>query len=147
MTAIQVALLDTDVYSALFITPAGVVARQGHPVAAWRLALAGSRPVISFQTRAEVLAGALLAGWGQKRLDQTRAQLDATPTVDEDVDVVDAYSRLLADARSLGHPLGTAKDHVGDRWIAACAIAKQLPLLTGNTKHFRGAPGLELIAY
>lgn len=147
MTAIPVVLLDTDVYSALFITPAEVVAKQGHPVSAWRLILTGCRPVIAFQTRAEILAGALLAGWGQKRLDQMRAQLDATPTVDEDVDVVDAYSRLLAEARAAGHPLGNAKDHVGDRWIAACAIAKHVPLLTGNKKHFHGAPGLELIDY
>ncbi|MBN8424720.1 hypothetical protein JF531_09325 [Microbacterium esteraromaticum] len=142
----QAALLDTDAYSALFITPARVVEKQGHPVGAWRGALAGYRPVIAFQTRAEVLGGALLAGWGERRLTQTREQLDLTPTIDEDVDVIDAYSQLLAEASHIGHPLG-AKHHVGDRWIAACSIAKRLPLLTGNTKHFRGAPGLELLDY
>lgn len=141
------ALLDTDAYSALFITPARVVEKQGHPVDAWRIALAGYRPVIAFQTRAEILGGALLARWGEHRLDQTREQLDMTPTVDEDVDVIDAYSWLLAEARSVGHPLGDKKHHVGDRWIAACAIAKRLPLLTGNTQHFHGAPGLELLDY
>ncbi len=142
----QAALLDTDAYSALFITPARVVEKQGHPVDAWRIALAGYRPVIAFQTRAEVLGGALLARWGEHRLDQAREQLDLTPTVDEDVDFIDAYSRLLAEASGIGHPLGN-KHHVGDRWIAACAIAKRLPLLTGNTKHFRDAPRLELLEY
>lgn len=141
------ALLDTDVYSALFITPAQVVKMQGHPVDACRIALTGYRPVIAFQTRAEILGGALLAGWGAKRLQQTREQLDATPTVDEDSTVVDAYSRPLVEARDIGHPLGDAAHHVGDRWIAACAIAKRLPLLTGNAKHFRGAPRLDLLEY
>jgi len=141
------ALLDTDVYSALFITPARVVKKQGHPVDAWRIALTGYRPVIAFQTRAEILGGALLARWGAKRLEQTREQLDATPTVDEDISVVDAYSQLLVEARDLGHPLGNPAHHVGDRWIAACAIAKMLPLLTGNARHFRGVPRLELLEY
>lgn len=144
---VQAALLDTDAYSALFITPARLVEKQGHPVEAWRIALAGRRPVIAFQTRAEILGGALLARWGAQRLAQTREQLDMTPTIDEDADVVDAYSQLMADANSIGHPLGDKRHHVGDRWVAACAIAKQLPLLTGNRRHFRGAPGLDLLEY
>lgn len=94
--------------------------------------------MIAFQTRAEILGGALLARWGGRRLDQTREQLDVTPTVDEDVEVIDAYSQLLAEASKIGHSLGDKKQHVGDRWIAACAIAKRLPLLTGNTRHFLG---------
>ena len=147
MSANKAALLDTDAYSALFITPAQVVEKQGHPVDAWRIALTGYRPVIAFQTRAEVLGGALLARWGENRLDQTREQLDATPTVDEDGGVVDAYCRLLVEAKDIGHPLGDKAHHVGDHWIAACAIAKRLPLLTGNAKHFRGAPRLELPEY
>lgn len=103
--------------------------------------------MIAFQTRAEVLSGAYLAGWGERRLEAARQQLDATPTVDEDAEVVDAYARLLADARSVGHPLGDTAQHVGDRWIAACAIAKGLPLLTGNRKHFAQAPALDLLPY
>lgn len=146
MDASGAALIDTDVYSALYVTPAEVVARQGHPVAEWRTALTGLRPVIAFQTRAELLGGAYLAGWGEKRVTELVAKLDDTPTIDEDRDVVEAYARLLADARNAAHPFGAPKQHVGDRWIAACAIAKQLPLLTGNRKHFAGAPGLTLLA-
>ncbi len=109
------------------------------------MALTGRRPLISFQTRAEVLSGAYLAGWGEKRLEALFAILDAMPTIDEDRAVVEAYARLLAAAQKAGHPFGNNAHHVGDRWIAACAIAKDVPLLTGNHKHFDGAPGLTLL--
>lgn len=146
MAILQAALLDTDVFSALYVTPVQVAANQGHPVAAWTSSLTGYRPLISFQTRAEVLSGAYLAGWGEKRLEALTAKLDTTPTVDEDRDVIETYARLLAAAQRVGHPLGDKAHHAGDRWIAACAIAKGLPLLTGNRKHFEGAPGLVLLS-
>lgn len=144
MAAVNAVVLDTDVFSALYITPRHVAARQGHPIGTWESSLAGCRSLISFQTRAEILAGAHLAGWGQKRLAAAVVRLDGTPTIDVDRDVVDAYARLLAEANKEGHPFGAVKQHVGDRWIAACAIAKDLPLLTGNLKHFTHAPGLVL---
>lgn len=105
----------------------------------------GQRPLISFQTRAEVLSGVYLAGWGERRLSAVLEHLEATPTVDEDIEVIEAYARLLADAQKVGHALGDKRNHVGDRWIAACAIAKDLPLLTGNRRHFENAPGLTLL--
>lgn len=138
--------MDTDVFSALYVTTPEIAARQGHPVAAWGIALTGRRPLISFQTRAEVLSGAHLAGWGQRRLEALAGKLDAMPTIEIDREVVDAYARLLTDAQKVGHPLGNKAHHVGDRWIAACAISKGLPLLTGNRRHFENAPGLTLLA-
>lgn len=145
MATALAALIDTDVFSALYVTPERVVEKQGHPVSVWKAALTGRRPVISFQTRAEVLSGAYRADWGEKRLQAVTAKLDSMPTIDEDRDVVDAYARLVADSHRVGHPFGQTSHHVGDRWIAACAIAKGLPLLTGNRKHFDGAPGLTLV--
>lgn len=145
MATVRAALLDTDVFSALYVTPPQVE-KQGHPVAAWSTALTGRRPLISFQTRAEVLSGAYLAGWGEKRLEAVTAKLDSMPTIDEDRAVVEAYARLLAAAQKAGHPFGNRAHHGGDRWIAACAIAKGVPLLTGNRKHFDRAPGLTLLA-
>lgn len=141
----QAVLLDTDVFSALYVTPRDVGLKQGHPIDDWTTALTGLRPLIAFQTRAELLAGAYLANWGQHRVSSLQAQLDLTPTVDEDREVVEAYARLQADAQKAGHPLGHKGNHVGDRWIAACAIAKGLPLLTGNLRHFANAPGLALL--
>ncbi len=100
--------------------------------------------MISFQTRAEILAGAFSAGWGDRRLAATRERLDATPTIDVDRGVVEAYAHLTADCRKVGHALSD-KVHTGDRWIAASAIAKDLPILTGDLIYAR-APGLELLA-
>ena len=145
MATVHAALLDTDVFSALYVTPAHVVEKQGHPVAAWTATLTGYRPLISFQTRAEVLSGAYLAGWGEQRVEALTDKLDAMPTIDEDREVIEAYARLLASARGVGHPFGDKSRHVGDRWIASCAIAKGLPLLTGNRKHFANAPRLTLL--
>lgn len=144
MGTVNAVLLDTDVFGALYVTPREVVLKQGHPVGAWESSLTGCRPLISFQTRAEILSGAYLAGWGEKRLTATLARLDGTPTIHVDRDIVEAYARLLAEAKKAGHALGILREHVGDRWIAACAIAKGLPLLTGNRRHFTNAPRLLL---
>lgn len=146
MVIARAVVLDTDVFSALYVTPPEAVQKQGHPVAAWIAALTGLRPLISFQTRAEVLSGAYLANWGRKRIDAVVEKLDATPTISEDREVIEAYAQLLASARKAAHPFGDKAHHVGDRWIAACAIAKNLPLLTGNRRHFENAPGLTLLS-
>jgi predicted nucleic acid-binding protein len=135
-------LLDTDVFSPLFVSDRDSALRQGHPIDDWNREIAGYRVVVSFQTRAEVLTGALQAGWGAVKLGSVRARLDMTPTIDEDREVVDAFAQLTADCRKVGHGLG-AKQHTADRWIAACAIAKDIPLLAKD-KIYLNAPGLWL---
>ena len=99
--------------------------------------------VICFQTRAEALAGATSRGWGSPRMDALRERLDQTPTIGVDLDVIDCWARLTAEARASGHGLG-GKEHSADRWIAASAIAKDLPLLSRDGI-FGGAPGLQLL--
>ncbi|MEO6532050.1 MAG: PIN domain-containing protein [Pseudolysinimonas sp.] len=141
--AASAVLLDTDVFSALYVSPRATAQSQGHPIDDWARALTGSRVVVSFQTRAEALSGALIAHWGEARLGALRERLDSTPTVDVDQGVVEAFAALSRDARAAGHALGE-KIHVGDRWIAACAISKGLPLLSGDGI-YRGAPGLTLL--
>lgn|SRR5690625_3842818 len=118
------AIVDTDVLSLLFITSV----------------------VISFHTRAEVLAGVYEARWGRSRVSDMLTILDRTPTVESSQEVVEAFARLRADAKTVGHPI--AHDlHTGDSGIAACAITVGLPLLTGNDKHFSNAPDLELLTW
>lgn len=134
-------LLDTDVYGAVYVTP-DKAERQGHPVGRWRRALEGVRVFISFQTRAEVLAGAASSGWGERRMHELRAQLDATPTITADVAVVDAYAQLQAACRKAGHALAD-KRHAADRWNAACALAKGIPLLARDGIYV-DVPGLAL---
>ena len=55
---------------------------------------------------------------------------------------MDTYCRLWVQmARA-----GLAPDYP-DLWIAATAVARQLPLLTRNAKHFANVPDLNVIGY
>lgn len=134
---VHAVVIDTDAFSHLYL-------RQEHgastKVQRCRQALKGWRVVIAFQTRAEVLAGAHIANWGEKRLVQARELLDRTPTVPPDNKVIDAYAHLTARCKEVGHALHD-KQHTGDRWIAACALVHDLPVLSWDGI-FSGVPGL-----
>ena len=135
-------VLDTDVYSALYTDPERAE-RRGLPVATWLEALAGDRVLISFQTRAEVLAGLRAGNWGDTRRQTAIAKLDAVPTIPADREVIDSYAELTSLCIRAGHALHD-QVHTADRWVAACAVAKGLPLLSGDGI-YRGAPGLSLL--
>lgn len=98
--------------------------------------------LISFQTRAEVLAGLRSGNWSEMRQSAALTKLDSAPTVPADREVLDAYAELTSRCRRAGHALHD-KIHTADRWVAACAVAKGLPLLSGD-RIYRGAPGLAL---
>lgn len=140
MTAADAVLVDTDVYSRVYIRRRRADSVGGH---LWDR-LAGMRILISFQTRAEVLTGALQDGWGERRMVELRQRLEQTPTVGIDEAVIEAYATLTAACRTSGHALHQ-KVHAVDRWIAACAIAKRLPMLSGDAI-FAGAPSLRLLS-
>jgi predicted nucleic acid-binding protein len=135
----QAALVDTDAFSLLFVRRGSSDQR----IAGWRDLLTGRQVLISFQTRAELLSGAIADGWGERRVSKLRAILDLTPTIGVDDEVIDAHAALFAECRRVGHALH-AKVHTGDRWIAACAIAKALPLVAGDGI-FVSAPNLYLM--
>lgn len=140
MSELQAAVVDTDVFSHLYVLRISADPR----VPGWRELLTGRRVLISFQTRTEVLAGALANRWGVRRLADLRAVLDQTPTIRADNDVVDAHAALFAECRHMGHALHD-KQHNADRWIAACAISKGADLLAGDGI-YEGAPRLSLLA-
>jgi predicted nucleic acid-binding protein len=129
-------LIDTDVFSLLFVDPRRPDKRR----TGWRNALAGRAVVIAAQTRAEVLAGARMADWGPPRYADLLAQLDATATLPVTAARVAAYAELKAECRRMGHSLWQ-KLHDGDRWVAASAIAFELPLLAGDAI-YEGVPGV-----
>lgn len=133
-------LLDTDVFSLVFITETTKDAR----VDGWRRLLLGRTPVIAIQTRAEALTGALTSQWGSERHRRLLARLDTTPTIPVDSAVADRYASLTADLRKAGMGMHDSR-HTGDRWIAATALTHGLQLLAGDGIH-RQVPGLELLA-
>jgi predicted nucleic acid-binding protein len=136
MTDVEGTVVDTDVFSLLFVSSSSADSRA----VAWRDVLGNRRVLISFQTRAELLAGALSRNWSAQRTARLTELLNRTPTIHSDVEVVGAYATLTAECRASGHGLHD-KPHTGDRWIAACAIAKRFDLLTGDAI-FDGAPNL-----
>jgi predicted nucleic acid-binding protein len=136
VSASSAVIIDTDVFSTLYVGRA----RSDSRASSWRRLLIGRRVVIAFQTRAEVLSGARISGWGERRTGELVRVLDRTPTVLADRDVIDAYATLTADCRRLGHALHK-KEHTGDRWIAACAAGKGLELLAGDGI-YASAPGV-----
>lgn len=142
MTDRSIVLIDTDIYSALYTDP-DRAAKRGLPVAEWRTALEGRHVLIAFQTRAEVLTGFRASNWGEKRVAEAVAKLDSAPTIPADVEVIEAFATLGAECKRIGHALW-AKEHTGDRWIAACAIAKGVPLLARDGI-YADAPVLQLL--
>lgn len=139
MNDLQAALVDTDAFSLLFVRRGSSDPR----IAGWRELLTGRQVIISFQTRAELLEGAVADGWGERRAAALRAILDRTPTIGVDDEVVDAHAALYAECRRVSHPLHD-KRNTADRWVAACAVAKGLPLLAGDGI-YQAVPGLTLL--
>jgi len=135
----DVVVLDTDVYSQLYV-------RHGAAVAAKQLlkdVMVGHTVAIAVQTRAELLIWPELRGWSSDRAARLRDQLANTPTVPVNELVIEAFVRITVDCRRSGHALGQ-KEHVADRWVAATAIAIHRPLLAADGIYL-DTPGLELL--
>ena len=66
-----------------------------------------------------------------------RSLLDAVQVVDMDAEVARQYGQVRAHLRSVGRPIGP-----NDLWIAAHALAQDVPLITHNLSEFRRVPGL-----
>ena len=134
-------LLDTDAYSVAYVHPPGTDPR----VFEVRSKLHQAVPFISFQTRAELIAGAKEANWGIRRLNALRLQVAQTPTIHETGSVIEAFAELHALARRNGHALHDKK-HTGDLWVAASAAARDLPLLSLDGIYY-GHPGITLCEF
>lgn len=125
-------LLDTDVFSRLLVDKGRKVTgddlrRREH----WEQTLTGRTLVIAVQTRAELLAWPLISSWGPDRVEALERTLSGIGVVPVDDHVQRSYARLTHWARVNGHGLH-GKAHTGDRWIAASAIAFDLPLASDD---------------
>ncbi|MEX0874889.1 MAG: PIN domain-containing protein [Actinomycetota bacterium] len=115
--------MDTDVVSFL-ISGKGEHARFGELIR-------GHLLVVSFATVAELLVGAAIAGWGERKISQLEDSLKAYVVVPGTEAVARAWARLSARFR----------DQVSenDLWIAASSLAQvdPPPIVTNNLRHFR----------
>ena len=68
-----------------------------------------------------------------------RDLLATVQVIDLDAEVARRYGRLWAHLRSIGRPIGP-----NDLWIAAHALARDVPLVTHNLSEFRRVPDLSV---
>ena len=116
--------------------------RESERKARWQPLLEQAVWVLPFTVVAEMRFGAEVARWGARRRAVLERLIDRTGVVPPLDEVTDAYVELRAWAVRSGHGLG-AKDHEADRWVAAVAMASELPLATEDSI-FDGVPDLVL---
>ena len=123
-------LLDTNIVSYILNRHTLALAYQPH--------LTGYDWAVSFQTVAELLEGATLAGWGAARWNALQALLATITVLDGTTDVAARWAEVRAARRA--RPIGVA-----DAWIAATALTYGLELVTHNPADFQHIPGLVVI--
>lgn len=99
---------------------------------------------VSWITVGELTKGAALAKWDLRKWTDIADWLGRTLIVPSDLRVSYTWGQLAAAAQQRGR-----KSPVNDTWIAAAAIAHDMPLATRNVKDyadFAEHHGLELIA-
>ncbi|WP_419848634.1 PIN domain-containing protein [Candidatus Poriferisocius sp.] len=125
------------------VASAWLANRQVERQVRWLRVLAQALWILPFVVVAEMRFGAEVAGWGLRRrarLENVIARAAVVPPLE---DITDAYVDLRAWSVRSGHGL-SAKSHEADRWVAAVAIAGELPLATEDSI-FDDVPMLRLL--
>lgn len=131
MTAI---LIDTDVLSFIFKGDSRAVAYAPH--------LDGCLLVISFMTVAELDRWALGRSWGRERRALLEEYLKNFVVHPFDRDLCRHWAEVSDDARRRrGREI-----NCNDAWIAATAVAHEIPLVTHNARHFADIRDLRVIS-
>lgn len=95
--------------------------------------------LVPWITQAEFSRGALFKDVSLETLAEFYKSFHLVPL---DQAAMDAYCRLWVEMARAGHAIDYP-----DLWIAACAVAKEIPILTRNPKHFANVPDLKVIGY
>ena len=124
-------VVDTSVVSLLIRRDRRATYYENHMV--------GCRAVISFQTLEELWFGAYKGGWGDRRKNGLRRDIDQYEVVWPSPDLVQISARLRSERERAGRRLSTA-----DAWVAATALLVDCPLAS-HDRDFAGIPNLEFI--
>ena len=113
-------LVDTDVLS--------YIAWERRQAESFAPLLLGKLPFISFVTVGEMCFGAEKANWGESRVAKMETIIRRYTVIPGTYEVAKQYGRVKRAFR----------DQVGenDMWIAATALARDLPIVTNNLVHF-----------
>jgi predicted nucleic acid-binding protein len=129
----EVVLVDTNILR--------YVSKPSDPrCEAYKRHLEGKTVALSFVTLGEIYSG--FKNLGPKR----QAEIEEQISVAVKLPFSDVVSRKYAEIGNLKTDTGSVRVmETNDRWIAACALAYNLPLVTHNKKDFDHIPGLQLI--
>lgn len=127
-------ILDTDLLSAL-------ATGRGADTLSHKLSRLPSlySTVINWAEVCYGLNRLLAAGRARLRARYEERVLPCLQLLDFDVESAEVYGRIRSDLERQGLPLSDA-----DLMIASIALRHDLPLVTGNTRHFARIPGLKL---
>jgi tRNA(fMet)-specific endonuclease VapC len=95
--------------------------------------------VMSAITHGELAYGAAKSADRSRALSQLESLVHAIPVESLSVDVSKSYGAIRAALEIQGRVIGN-----NDLWIAAHALALDLPLATTNEREFRRVPGLSV---
>jgi tRNA(fMet)-specific endonuclease VapC len=105
-------------------------------------ALRGSELCLSFMSVAELRMGAISAGWGNRRRLLLERFIEGFELVYADNNLCSVWARIRADARVAGRVLSPQ-----DAWIAATALALDVPLATNNLRDYEPVRNLRLLSF
>jgi predicted nucleic acid-binding protein len=124
-------VLDTDVASAL----------QRNSLGADELdRLTGKVPCITFVTVGEFYKGAFKRGWSQTRIARYESWMRRLVVLPYDAGIAREWGEISAEGERTGRPIPS-----NDAWVAACCRRYDVPLMTGNRRHFESITGLSLV--
>jgi len=126
-------VVDTDVVSFRF--------KKDTRARPYKRHLVGQDPLIAFMTLAELHAWALQRRWGATRRGELARHLGQYEVLYADEALCHLWSEVWVQARRKGRPI-----EVADGWIAATALALDVPLLTHNPADFAGVDGLTILS-
>ena len=126
-------VIDTDVWSYLY--------KGSNEARLYEAHLFGNLLVVSFQTQAELLRGALAANWGARRREHLESRLNKYVVEPSSYALSLRWAQAMDSARRNGRPIAAA-----DAWVAATALHLNVPLITHNRNHFIGVDGLTIIS-
>jgi predicted nucleic acid-binding protein len=133
--AADAVVVDTSVYGELFLK------RDSDILPLYTEHLRGKRLILPFMVVAEMRFWA--SNWGEQRRGHLEAKMGEAATNGLTDDLMDAYVSLQRACQDIGHGL-CQKEHVADRWIAATAILRSLPLVA-HDRIFVDTPNLTFI--
>ena len=126
-------VVDSDVVSFLFKGDTRAIKYRPH--------LDGQLPIISFMTLAELERWTISRNWGARRRQDLLNYLRRYLVEPSSPDLCRRWAEAIESARRAGKPILTA-----DAWVAATALAYDVPLVTNNPSDFAGVAGLTIIS-